>query len=79
MLLFQLQLMGGGDIASKQLEKANLLTSGIGLPLPVVPGTFNPMRLRTLEIKPWRMCPENMETIAGFSAFCLSKMKILQI
>ena len=36
---------GGGDTVSKLLEKSNLFTSGIGLPLPPVPGDFNAMRL----------------------------------
>ena len=59
---------GGGETASKQLEKANLITSGICLPLPTVPGDLNAMRLGTQEITRWGMCLDNMETIAGF--FC---------
>jgi glycine hydroxymethyltransferase len=59
---------GWGDTVSKQLEKANLLTSRFGLPLPMVPGKFNAMRLGTEEITRWGMCRENMETIAVF--FC---------
>ena len=59
---------GGGDTACKLLEKANLLTSGIALPLPVVLGDFNAMRLGTQEITRWGMRPENMETVASF--FC---------
>ena len=59
---------GGGDTASKLLEKANLLTSGIGLPLPVISGDFNAMRLGTQEITRWGMRPVNMETVADF--FC---------
>ena len=59
---------GGGNTASKRLEKANLLTSGIGLPLPAVAGDFNAMRLGTQEITRWGMRPENMETVAEF--FC---------
>ncbi len=61
-------VFGGGDIASKQLEKANLLTTGIGLPLPAVAVDFNAMRLGTQEITRWGMRPEIMETIADF--FC---------
>ena len=41
---------GGGDTASKPLEKTNLFTSKIGLPLPPVPGYFNAIRLGTQEI-----------------------------
>ncbi|MEO1839312.1 MAG: aminotransferase class I/II-fold pyridoxal phosphate-dependent enzyme [Candidatus Lambdaproteobacteria bacterium] len=64
---------GGGDTASKLLEKSNLFTSGIGLPLPPVPGDFNAMRLGTQEITRWGMRPENMETIANF--FCRLLLK----
>tara|TARA_X000001036_G_scaffold141358_1_gene134210 strand:- start:214 stop:1545 length:1332 start_codon:yes stop_codon:yes gene_type:complete len=59
---------GGGNTASKLLEKANLLTSGIGLPLPVVPGDFNAIRLGTQEITRWGMYPESMGIVADF--FC---------
>ncbi|HAF89504.1 MAG TPA: serine hydroxymethyltransferase, partial [Deltaproteobacteria bacterium] len=52
----------------KLLEKANLLTSGIGLPLPVVPGDFNAIRLGTQEITRWGMYPESMGIVADF--FC---------
>jgi glycine hydroxymethyltransferase len=55
------------------LEKSNLFTSGIGLPLPPVPGDFNAMRLGTQEITRWGMRPENMETIADF--FCRLLLK----
>ena len=55
---------GGGDTASKLLEKSNLFTSGIGLPLPPVPGDFNAMRLgpRKLHVgecarKIWKRLP----------------------
>ena len=58
----------GGDTAAKLLEKANLLTSGIGLPLPWVLGEFNAMRLGNQEIIRWGMNPGNMETVADF--FC---------
>ena len=63
----------GGDTASKLLEKSNLFTSGIGLPLPPVPGDFNAMRLGTQEITRWGMRPDNMETIADF--FCRLLLK----
>ncbi|MBT5833514.1 MAG: hypothetical protein HOH83_01695 [Deltaproteobacteria bacterium] len=41
---------GGGDTASKLLEKPNLFTSKISLPLPPVPADFNAIRLGTQEI-----------------------------
>jgi glycine hydroxymethyltransferase len=66
---------GGGDTASKLLEKSNLFTSGIGLPLPPVPGDFNAMRLGTQEITRWGMRPENMETIADFFGRLLLKQE----
>ena len=69
---------GGGDTASKQLEKANLLTSGIDLPLPMVPGDFKAMRLGTQEIKRWGMCVWKIwQRLRAISAVCLSKRKIL--
>jgi glycine hydroxymethyltransferase len=64
---------GGGDTASKLLEKPNLFTSKIGLPLPPVPADFNAIRLGTQEITCWGMHPENMETIADL--FCRLLLK----
>jgi glycine hydroxymethyltransferase len=49
---------GGGTSASRLLEKANILASGIGLPLPPVTGDFNAVRLATQEITRWGMQPE---------------------
>jgi glycine hydroxymethyltransferase len=55
---------GGGTSASRRLEKANILTSGIGLPLPPVLGDFNAIRLGTQEITRWGMRPEHMPAVA---------------
>jgi glycine hydroxymethyltransferase len=55
---------GGGTSASRRLEKANILTSGIGLPLPPVSGDFNAIRLGTQEITRWGMRPEHMPAVA---------------
>jgi len=55
---------GGGTTASRHLEKANILTSGIGLPLPPVPGDFNGLRIGTQEITRWGMQPEDMPELA---------------
>jgi glycine hydroxymethyltransferase len=41
---------GGGTTASRRLEPANILTSGIGLPLPPVAGDQNGIRLGTQEV-----------------------------
>lgn len=56
---------GGGTAASRILEKANILASGIGLPLPTVEGDFNAIRLGTQEITRWGMRPEHMGEVAA--------------
>ena len=55
---------GGGTTASRRLERANLLTSGIGLPLPQVAGDYNGLRIGTQEITRWGMQPEDMAEVA---------------
>ncbi len=55
---------GGGTTASRHLEKANILTSGIGLPLPSVAGDFNGLRIGTQEITRWGMQPDDMPELA---------------
>jgi glycine hydroxymethyltransferase len=59
---------GGGTTASRLLERANLLTSGIELPLPPVAGDFNAIRLGTQEITRWGMRPEHMGQLAELLA-----------
>ena len=59
---------GGGTKASRLLERANLLASGIELPLPPVPGDFNAVRLGTQEITRWGMRPEHMGQLAELLA-----------
>ena len=54
----------GGTTASRLLERANILTSGIGLPLPEVPGDYNGLRIGTQEITRWGMLPESMPALA---------------
>lgn len=55
----------GGMTGSLLLEKANLLVSGIGLPLPPIDGdAFNAIRLGTQEITRWGMKPDDMPQIA---------------
>ena len=61
---------GGGDTASKLLEKPNLFTSKIGLPLPHVPVDFNAIRLGTQEITRWGMRPEIWKRLPTFFAAC---------
>jgi glycine hydroxymethyltransferase len=55
---------GGGTTASRHLEQANLLTSGIGLPLPQISGDYNGLRIGTQEITRWGMQPEDMAEVA---------------
>jgi glycine hydroxymethyltransferase len=55
---------GGGTSASRRLEQANILTSGIGLPLPEVAGDYNGIRIGTQEITRWGMRPREMPALA---------------
>ncbi len=64
---------GGGTAGSRLLEKANILTSGIGLPLPEVPGDFNGLRIGTQEITRWGMTPDDMPELAELIARVLVK------
>ena len=57
---------GGGDKASEILEKVNIITGGIELPLPPVKGDFNAMRLGTQEITRRGMRPDDMMKLAHF-------------
>jgi glycine hydroxymethyltransferase len=54
----------GDTTASRLLERANILTSGISLPLPEVPGDYNGLRIGTQEITRWGMLPEDMPALA---------------
>jgi glycine hydroxymethyltransferase len=56
----------GGQTVSKLLRRANLLASGIGLPLPAVEGDLNGLRLGTPEIVRWGMEAESMPEVAKF-------------
>ena len=57
---------GGGQTASARLRRANLLTSGIGLPIAPVPGDVNGLRLGTPEAVRLGMGPDEMGTLASF-------------
>lgn len=59
---------GGGTAGSRLLERANLLVSGIGLPLSAVPGDFNAIRIGTQEITRWGMTPADMPELAELLA-----------
>ncbi len=62
---------GGGQAASKKLRPANILACGIGLPMAVVDGDVNGLRLGVPEIVRLGMGPEHMETLSGFIARAL--------
>jgi glycine hydroxymethyltransferase len=59
---------GGGQAAAKRLRRANILSCGIGLPLPPVEGDTNGLRLGANEIVRWGMGPEHMPELAGLIA-----------
>ncbi|WP_431933041.1 serine hydroxymethyltransferase [Nonomuraea jabiensis] len=63
---------GGGQHASLRLRAANLLASGIGLPVAPVPGDMNGLRLGTPEITRIGMDEDDMPTLAGFIARALA-------
>ncbi len=60
--------LGGGQAAARRLRRANILTCGIGLPMPEVAGDLNGLRIGTPEIARFGMGPEHAQTIAGFIA-----------
>jgi glycine hydroxymethyltransferase len=55
---------GGGTRTARLLERANLLVSGIGLPLEPVAGDFNGVRLGTQEVTRWGFLPDVMPHVA---------------
>lgn len=55
---------GGGQHLAKLLRRANLLTSGIGLPIAPVEGDLNGLRLGTPEVVRWGMKPDDMVLLA---------------
>ena len=63
---------GGGQMAAKKLRKANLLASGIGLPVPAVAGDMNGLRLGTPEIVRWGVDEERATRLAQLIAKALN-------
>ncbi len=63
---------GGGQTASKKLRKANLLLSGIGLPIPAVAGDLNGIRFGTPEIVRWGVGEQDAPQLAEFVARALA-------
>lgn len=62
---------GGGTRASRAIEPANILASGIGLPLPPVPGDQNGIRLGTQEVTRLGMGEAEMRAVARLLADAL--------
>lgn len=63
---------GGGQTASKRLRKANLLVSGIGLPIPPVAHDLNGMRFGTPEIVRWGVDEKDVKQLAEFISKALT-------
>lgn len=63
---------GGGQTMARRLRAANILSSGIGLPLPAVEGDMNGLRLGTPEIVRFGFRPEHMPDLAALIARGLS-------
>ncbi len=59
---------GGGQATARLLRRANLLASGIGLPLPPVAGDMNGLRLGSNEITRRGMTAEHMPALAELIA-----------
>jgi len=57
---------GGGQAMAQHLRQANILSSGIELPIASVPGDTNGLRLGSPEIVRWGMSPAEMPQVAGF-------------
>ncbi|HEX3954864.1 MAG TPA: aminotransferase class I/II-fold pyridoxal phosphate-dependent enzyme [Stellaceae bacterium] len=69
---------GGGQAAAKQLRRANILASGIGLPIAPVDGDSNGLRLGTPEIVRWGMTPRDMPELASLMADALNEKRPLK-
>jgi glycine hydroxymethyltransferase len=63
---------GGGQAAAKLLRVANILSCGIGLPLPPVAGDANGLRIGTPEVVRWGMTAADMAAVASFMADVLN-------
>ena len=63
---------GGGHNAARKLREANILASGIGLPIAPVAGDFNSLRFGTPEIVRWGMVESDMPELADMIADALA-------
>ncbi len=77
-LAIEAHSFGGGQTAAKLLRQANVLSCGIGLPMPEIDGDLNGLRLGTPEIVRWGMGPEHMGQVARFIADVLLKRRAAQ-
>lgn len=64
---------GGGQAMAKQMRLANLLTCGIGLPLPSLEGDMNGLRIGTPEITRRGMTERDMPALAALMARMLKE------
>lgn len=62
---------GGGTRAARAIEPANILVSGIGLPIAAIDGDYNGIRLGTQEVTRLGMGPAEMELCARLLADAL--------
>lgn len=63
---------GGGHAAAKTLRRAGFLASGIGLPIPEVPGDMNGLRIGTPELARRGVTPADAPEIAPLIAEALT-------
>ena len=71
-LALEARQWGGGQNAARLLRRANLLTSGIGLPVEAVDGDLNGLRIGTPELVRVGMGPGDMDVLASLLAEALS-------
>jgi glycine hydroxymethyltransferase len=71
-LALEARQWGGGQSAARLLRRANLLTSGIGLPVEAVDGDMNGLRIGTPELVRLGMGPGDMDVLASLLAGALS-------
>lgn len=62
----QFAIETAGQASAKLLREANILSCGIGLPLPAVNGDVNGLRVGTPEIVRWGMTVKDMRQISQF-------------
>jgi glycine hydroxymethyltransferase len=63
---------GGGQAASKTLRKAGFLACGIGLPIDLVNGDMNGLRIGTPELVRWGVTPADAPRMAALIARALT-------